>query len=193
MSQVQRFMWLARRNFSRGFVSNLAPIFLITVNTLVFFAWYLHMFLPNPLSSGEKTEVFMAVEFFLMVCLCANCLSLFVIFWLLNRARYHEIGLLRGIGARRMYIFKLLLMETQFMVVCGALLSVILGFILALLKGDVLQPFLGNMAGGDVFLKGLLAALAAFGSTMVTATLAVLYPAFVACRIEPYNALRNRE
>jgi len=49
------------------------------------------------------------------------------------------------------------------------------------------------MAGGDVFLKGLLAALAAFGSTMVTATLAVLYPAFVACRIEPYNALRNRE
>ena len=191
--QVQRFMWLARRNFYRGALSNLAPIFLVTVNCLSFFVWYLYRFLPHPVLAGERIDAFAAVEFFLIVCLCVNFLSLFVIFWLINRARYHEIGLLRGIGARRMYIFKLLLMETQFMVICSAGLAVVLGFVFALLKGDMLQPFFGVMTGGDAFLKGVLAALAAIASTALSATLAVFYPAFVACRIEPYNALRNRD
>jgi ABC-type lipoprotein release transport system permease subunit len=186
-------MWLARRNFSRGASLNLAPIVIVTVNCLAFFAWYLYRFLPNPVFSGEKTEAFAAVEFFLIVCLCMNFLSLFVIFWLVNRARYHEIGLLRGIGARRMYIFKLLLMETQFMVLCSAVLAIVLGFVLAILQGEMLQPFFGNLTGGGAFLRGVLAAFAAIASTAVTAALAVLYPAFVACRIEPYNALRNRD
>jgi len=193
VSQGQKVIWLARRNFVRGSFSNLATIFFVAVNSLAFFLWYLYRFLPDSLYTSDSSPVLMAAESILIVCLFMNFLSLFVIFWLVNRSRYHEIGLLRGIGARRVYIFKLLLVETQYIVLCGGLLAVVLGLLTAAFKGEILQTFLGGMAGGGLLLEGLLAALAALASTAITASLAVLYPAFVLCRIEPYNALRNRD
>ncbi len=189
MNQFQRVVWLARRNFVRGTFSNLATIFLVSVNCLVFFMWYLHRLAPNPAFSGDRLPVLGLSELLLIVLLVMNFFSLLVIFWLINRVRYHEIGLLRGIGARRLFIFKLLLVETQFIVLSGAVISAVLGFVLVQAREDVLAPFFASAGFGTVLAAGA----AALGSTMVAATLAALYPAIVICSVEPYTAIRNRE
>ncbi|HPN83254.1 MAG TPA: FtsX-like permease family protein [Spirochaetota bacterium] len=189
MNQFQRVVWLARRNFVRGTFSNLAAIFLVSINCLVFFMWYLHRFSPNPAFSGQQSPMMGLSELLLVVLLAMNFFSLLVIFWLINRVRYHEIGLLRGIGARRLFVFKLLLVETWFIVLSGAVLSVILGFIVVQARGEVLAPFFATAGFGS-----LIASVgAALGSTLVAATLAALYPAIVICSVEPYTAIRNRE
>ena len=193
MNQLQKVRWLARRNFIRGSFSNFAAILLVAINALAFFGYYLHRFLPNPLYAGEQGAALKAAEFILIVCIVMNFLSLIVIFWLITRGRYHEIGLLRGIGARRIFIFSLLFMETQMTVLCGMVLAALLGFGCTRMGFEALQPFFGDMAGDGAFVQALLAFLAAFASAEIIAMLALLYPALIVCRIEPHNALHNRE
>lgn len=189
MNQFQRVVWLARRNFFRGSLSNLSAILLVSVNCLVFFIWYLYRFTPNPGFAAGNPQSLGLSELLLIVLLVMNFFSLLVIFWLINRVRYHEIGLLRGIGARRLFIFKLLLVETQFVVLAGTLIAALLGFGLAQLYEDLWRPFFSSASLGSVLIAGA----AALGSTMLTALLAVLYPAIVMCSIEPYTAIRNRD
>ena len=194
MNQLQRVVWLARRNFIRGSFSNLATIFIVAVSCLVFFVWYLHRMLPAPAAAGASATGMLATsEMLLVVLLVMNFFALLVIFWLINRVRYHEIGLLRGIGARRFYIFLLLLVETWFIVLFGAILAVILGFIIGKTQGELFAPFFGSITGTDGVLAILGSAGLALLSTMLGATLAALYPAVVICGIEPYSAIRNRE
>jgi hypothetical protein len=189
VNYLQRVRWLARRNFIRGSFSNFAAMILVAINALAFFGYYLHQFLPNPLYADERAAVMNVAEFIIMVCIAMNFLSLVVIFWLITRGRHHEIGLLRGIGARRIFVFFLLFMETQMTVLCGAVLAAVVGFILGSFGFEALQPLFGDLAFGKAFL----AFLAAFGSAEIIAMLALLYPALKVCRIEPYNALHNRE
>jgi ABC-type lipoprotein release transport system permease subunit len=193
VGQAKGVLWLAQRTFLRGSFSNLSTIFLIAVHSLVFFAWYLHKILPNPLFQSEKLTALMTAEFILISCLVINFLSLFILFWLIHKARYHEIGLLRGIGGRRAFIFKLLLIETQFAVLCSLPLALLLGFVLQSAAGELIQPLFGSIDGEGGIFKVLLAALAALGSALLAATLAVLYPALALCRIEPHNALQKRD
>jgi ABC-type lipoprotein release transport system permease subunit len=166
---------------------------LVAINALAFFGYYLHRFLPNPLYTNERAAALQAAEFILLVCIAMNFLSLIVIFWLITRGRYHEMGLLRGIGARRIFIFSLLFVETQMTVFCGMVLAALLGLGLAKMGFEALQPFFGDMAADGAFVKALLAFLAAFASAEIIAMLALLYPALKICRIEPHSALHNRE
>lgn len=189
VNQFQRVVWLARRNFVRGTFSNLATIFLVSVNCLVFFIWYLHKFAANPALASDTSAFLALSELLLIVLLVMNFFSLLVIFWLINKVRYHEIGLLRGIGARRSFIFKLLLVETQFIVLSSGVLAILLGVLFVKTQGQVLAPFFAPVGLGTLLLAGG----AALGSTMVAATLAALYPAIVICSVEPYTAIRNRE
>jgi len=193
VNQLQKVRWLARRNFIRGSFSNYAAMLLVAINALAFFGYYLHRFLPNPLYEGEQAAALKAAESVLVVCIAMNFLSLVVIFWLITRGRYHEIGLLRGIGARRIFIFSLLFVETQMTVLCGVVLAALLGFVCTRLGLDTLQPFFGDLAGEGAFARALLAFLAAFASAEGIAMLALLYPALNICGIEPHTALRNRE
>jgi len=147
VSQVKGVLWLAQRTFLRGSFSNLSTIFLVAVTSLTFFVWYLHKFLPNPLFQSETITALMTAEFILISFLVVNFCSLFILFWLIHRARSHDVGLLRGIGGRRSFIFKLLLIEMQFAVLCSLPLSLILAFVLQSAVGEVLQPFFGSISG----------------------------------------------
>jgi lipoprotein-releasing system permease protein len=181
---------LARRNFFRGSIWNYASVFLVAISFLAFFGMYLHIFHANP---GYRSQPGWLTGVLMAVILLVSFISLVVIFYLINRVRYHEIGVLRGIGAKRSFILAMLLFEILFIVLFGTLLAVLLALLLSALV-PVEMGLLFRMPDG---FPGVLAfagtGLLAFASVLVVSVLAALFPGLVICGIEPYTAIRNRE
>lgn len=193
MGFLQRVVWIARRNFSRGSVWNIASVLLVAISCLTFFTFFLFQFQPNPEFLRRYRSVLWLAEWLLSVIIFLNFFALLVIFYLINRMRYHEIGVLRGIGARRPFIFLMVLFEIQLMVLAGALVAVLLGILLVNLWGKTIAQLILVQPGfegvGNIILSILLSLL----STGLVSSLAALYPALVISSIEPYTAIRNRE
>lgn len=190
MNALQRVIWLARRNFFRGSLWNYASVFLVAVSFLAFFGMYLHIFHPNP---GFQSRPGWLTGVLMGVILLVSFISLVVIFYLINRVRYHEIGVLRGIGAKRSFILAMLLFEILFIVLFGTLLAVLLILLLAGLAGAEMGLLFSMPAGFSGALAFAGTGLFTFVSVLAVSVLAALFPGLVICGIEPYTAIRNRE
>ena len=104
-----------------------------------------------------------------------------------------EIGLLRGLGATRGFIFELVLGEALLVVLIGSVLGLgtSAGLILLFSRLIALRlevPFYWPPAG-ELARLGL-SSLALAG---LTGALAALFPALRASRMEPYEAIRRGE
>ena len=115
------------------------------------------------------------------------------LFALSVRQRMREIGLLLALGARRNFIFRLVVLEAAFISGTGGLMGVLMGFAAVIFSRDRLTAMLGNQymwPDNPFFFRAagliLLAAL-------ITGTLGGLYPAWRVSRIEPYAAMRRGE
>ena len=104
--------------------------------------------------------------------------------------RYREIGTMKCLGALNSFVIRLLLLESSFLGVLGALLGVLLGSLFALLGHS-------GTYGSDVVLAALDGGrLAVAGATClaigwVVAMVAAVYPARIAARMVPADALRT--
>jgi len=115
------------------------------------------------------------------------------LFSLSVRQRMRELGLFLAMGARRNFIFRLIVLEAVYIAGIGALLGVLLGFAVIRLGRDRLGEMIGNLyvwADTPYFFQAagliLLAAL-------LTGALGGLYPAWRVSRLEPYEAIRRGE
>lgn len=192
MNAVQRILWLARRNFTRGLFWNFASVFLVSVSSLVFLGMYLFLFHPNPAFITRHVQFSWLTGWMMAVILLIAFIALLVIFYLINRVRYHEIGVLRGIGAQRSYIFLMILFEILFVVGAGSFFGLLIGIVLGNLGSDGLSLLFRLPPGFQGVLGIAACALLAVLSIALVAILAALFPAIVTCSIEPYTAIRNR-
>jgi len=116
-----------------------------------------------------------------------------VVFSMIVNERQREIGLLRAMGARKGFMFRLIMTEAAMLTTIGGLIGVALGgvgvvsfknLITAKLNIPYLWPptsFIAILLGGCIVIA------------LVTGILAALYPAFLSSRMEPYNAIRKGE
>jgi putative ABC transport system permease protein len=130
------------------------------------------------------------------VLVLANALMISAIFSTIVNERRKELGLLRAIGAETRAIFRLVVSESALLTVFGGLWGVVLGAVFMRVYRRTIGfhleslniPFLWP---GAVDIAGL-----ALGCLFLSALVGVLgaaYPAFVASRLEPYDAIRSGE
>ena len=105
--------------------------------------------------------------------------------------RFREIGTMKCLGAPDGLVVKLFLLESSFLGIIGAVLGIVLGMLVAL-AAAVLQ--FGNF--GLTYFPQLEASKVIAGSVIAGIMLAVVgavYPAAVAARMNPVDALRVEE
>jgi putative ABC transport system permease protein len=111
--------------------------------------------------------------------------------------RTREIGTVRALGMRRSMVVRLFLLEGFALGACAAVLGAALGGAMVLRLGAQGIPMntmtLAWMAGGDALFPVLRAwsVARAAGAIALLSTLAAIYPAFAASRLEPREALQH--
>lgn len=185
--------WLARKNFLRSSQWNIATTLICTVSIIIFFLFYLFHNIPNKLFLTQIENSFWLVNFLVTVILFLNFISLMSIFYLINRVRSHEIGVLRGIGAKRGYIFLMVMAETQLIVIMASVFALIISIAAVSLWGKFLKDIFTIPSGIRGFFSIFFTALLSILSTSVISFFAALYPAFNISISEPYSVMRRRE
>jgi len=99
--------------------------------------------------------------------------------------RTREIGIFRAIGFRKMHVVKIIMTEALILSFISGVLGYALGMAVALTAGSkiagmsIIIPFDPYLAAGAVTLA------------VFVGTLATVYPALKAAKIDPANALRH--
>ena len=116
-----------------------------------------------------------------------------VVFSMIVNERQREIGLFRAMGAKKGFMFRLLIVEASLLTTVGGLIGVSFGGLLVysfknLITKELNVPYLWPpMSFTLLLLVGCIVV------SLITGILAALYPAALSARMEPYNAIRKGE
>lgn len=102
--------------------------------------------------------------------------------------RFSEIGVMKCLGALDSIIVRLFLLEAAMQGLAGAAIGAVVGCLFSLLTGWIR---FGMGALGDMSLAGILGSMGiATGAGCLLSLVGVLYPALLAARMAPINAIR---
>jgi putative ABC transport system permease protein len=116
-----------------------------------------------------------------------------VVFSMIVNERQREIGLLRAMGAKKGFMFRLIMVEAGMLTTLGGVIGVTLGGVGVMSFKNLITTKLNipYLWPPTEFIALLLFGCIAI--SLVTGILAALYPAFLSSRMEPYNAIRKGE
>ncbi len=137
---------------------------------------------PTLLGFSSMTAWLIIISFLVCVVGVANAMLMSV------TERFREIATMKCLGALDSFIMIIFVLESSLQGLAGGLVGVVLGLLLGILHS--LWGFgglaLANLPGATLGL----AAIACLLSGIVLAALAAIYPAFVAARLAPMEAMR---
>ncbi len=128
-----------------------------------------------------------------VILLIMGTVILSLVFSMIVNERIKEIGLLRSIGAKKIDIFRIVIMEVVFLTGFGGVFGVILGGSLLFLFKNNIMSVLGLIyiwPSINVILSVIIFSILL---SLSIGIFAGLYPALKASRMEPYYAIRSAE
>ena len=120
-----------------------------------------------------------------------SVLMIGALFSMIVNERRRELGLLQAMGATRGFIFRLVMLEAVELTSLGGIIGLLIGGVFAILTGPVAGSLEIAYIWPGVTLS--VSSLLFSGASMLTGMVAALYPAIVASRLEPYEAIRTGE
>ncbi len=107
--------------------------------------------------------------------------------------RRRELGLLQALGASRRFIFKEVMAESIELTTLGGIAGLAIGAVIILfLRGTITSSLkIAYLWPSSEFFASFM--LGYMGLAVFTGILAALYPALIASRLEPYQAIRSGE
>ncbi|MHB0914861.1 MAG: ABC transporter permease [Thermoleophilia bacterium] len=115
------------------------------------------------------------------------------IFSMVVNERRRELGLLQAIGATRRYIFRMVMLESLQLTFIGGAIGLIVGGVALLAFKGALATSLGIAFLWPSSLYLAVMVVSYLGLAVATGVLGALYPATIASRLEPYQAIRTGE
>jgi ABC-type lipoprotein release transport system permease subunit len=150
----------------------------------------------NPLILGWETQAnsYIDILYLIILAICASVIINTLIMSVYERTR--EIGILSAIGMRGGRIMSLFLAESALLAVGGVLMGVVLGVLAAYLF-NIHGFYIGNMGLTGFMVTDTIFARLTLNDTIslsivtfIVTILAGLYPAVMASRLQPVEALR---
>lgn len=132
--------------------------------------------------------VYIGIGFWIIAVLLIGAL-----FSMIVNERRRELGLLQAVGATRRFIFNLVMLEAVELTSIGGIAGLSIGAVVILALKGVIASSMGiaylwpGAAFIVIFTGGFLL------MAVITGVVAALYPAIVASRLEPYQAIRTGE
>jgi putative ABC transport system permease protein len=105
--------------------------------------------------------------------------------------RQKEFGYLRCVGADRLDLIKLIIIETITLCSAGAIIGFGLGFIISSGMDEWVRRFLPYVPAGKLLRPNLNIILMSAGIVLALGLLAGLYPGYRASKASPMEAIRN--
>lgn len=114
-------------------------------------------------------------------------------FYMIVNERQRELGMLRAMGAKRGQVFRLIILEAVLITLSGGLVGLGLGFgLLFALEGVIRTSLqLPYLLPSPLVVQELVVGSLLF--SVLTGLISALLPAFLASRLEPYEAIRTGE
>lgn len=117
--------------------------------------------------------------------LSISSLSILIVMFITVRERYREIGTLRAIGATKLNVLTMILLEALILSIIGVIIGMILGYIIiSILK--VYYTFMQTINDSIILLTYSIIVPEVIASSIVFS----LYPAYIASKVPPSVALR---
>ncbi len=115
------------------------------------------------------------------------------VFYMIVNERQRELGLLRSMGAKKLHVFGLIITEAAIISTIGGIAGVIVGAALLASFKDLMLHYLKlpYLLPPVTFLVELIFAAIVF--SFLTGLISSLFPAILASRMEPYEAIRKGE
>jgi putative ABC transport system permease protein len=115
------------------------------------------------------------------------------LFSMIVNERRRELGLLQAMGATPSFIFRLVMLEAVELTTIGGIAGLAAGGVVILVLMSAISSSLGiaYLWPGAYFIVSF--ALGYLIMALITGVIAALYPAVVASRLEPYQAIRTGE
>jgi len=106
--------------------------------------------------------------------------------------RIREIGTMKCLGALDAFIVRLFFLESAFAGILGSAVGAPIGIVLATLRMGVAVGF-GSLDVGQLARDALLTGVIAVAVGTAITVLAAIYPAYIAARMQPAEAMRAEE
>jgi ABC-type lipoprotein release transport system permease subunit len=151
----------------------------------------------NPLIVDFETtsQSYISILYMIILAITASVIINTLIMSVYERTR--EIGILSAVGMRGGRIMSLFLVESAFLAVGGVLMGVVLGVLVAVPLFNIKGFYIGNMGLSGMLVTDTIYARLTMNNTIslsivtfIVTILAGLYPAIMASRMQPVEALR---
>jgi len=145
---------------------------------------------PNDASAREREaqKQIWLISLSILVCLVGIVNSMLMSV----TERIREIGTMKCLGALDSFIVRLFFLESVFQGLVGTAIGIPLGFLLSFLRLGISFEF-GAIAYGHLAGATLLNAVGALVAGTALTVVAAIYPAYVAAKMQPVEAMRVEE
>ena len=107
--------------------------------------------------------------------------------------RTYEFGVLRSLGARKIYIGNLVIIESIFISILSSLIGLLISYIMTYPLNNILNGVFGNLLLYNVVSVDILNILLIIGISLFLVIIASLIPAIKASKKKPIDALKAIE
>jgi ABC-type antimicrobial peptide transport system permease subunit len=189
---LKNILWLAAKQVLRDNIYSLAQFLLSLVFSISFFIKLNYFIFPEVSQEIQLKLSSDVLSITLNILMLLSVILYILVTLLYNKHRHKSFGIMRGVGARKAFIFFLIFFENTIVMISATIAAVLLSSFFFNPSANYLERMYSVTvaAGWEVFLKSSGFVLSA---NIVVSMISAFLPSVKILFTDPYEILRSRE